>query len=89
MHWCIFADLSRPLTDPERGAVFAAVDELVQGSGCVGPNRRGDEEVYFVVEATDAEAARLTATALMDRVLAASGVTVTHAITVQQASRSR
>lgn len=89
MRWCIFADLSRVLSDEERGDVFAAVEEIVPDSGCIGPNRAGDEEVYFVVEAVDAEAARLAAAALMDRVIAASGVEVTYAITVQAASPAR
>jgi hypothetical protein len=89
MRWAIFADLSRELSDVERGAVFAAVDEIVPGSGCVGPNRCGDEEVYFAVEAADAEAARVAAAALMDRVIAAAGVTVTYEITVQADSRAR
>jgi hypothetical protein len=84
MVWSIFADLERGLTDEERGAVFAALDELVPGSGCLGPNRHGDEEMYFVVEADSPEAARGAADEWLKRVIAASGVRVGWAITVQR-----
>lgn len=84
MRWGVFADLSRRLGDGERHAVFAAIDELVPDSGCVGPGRSGDEEVWFIVEAPDEAAARRLAAGLMDRVLAAAGVDVGHAITLQR-----
>lgn len=57
MLWSIYADLERPLTSDEQSAVFAALDEIVPDSGCVGPNRRGVYEVSFTVDAaTRAEA---------------------------------
>lgn len=89
MRWSIFADLSRVLTDEERGDLFAALEGIVPDSGCIGPNRRGDEEVYFVVEAATAEAARLAASGFMDRVIEAAGVGVTYEVTVQANSRTR
>jgi hypothetical protein len=83
MKWSVFADLERPLTADERGAVFAALEELVPDGGCVGPDRRGVEEVYFVVDAATPEAARAAAEAALGRVLEAAGVRVGHAIAVQ------
>jgi hypothetical protein len=86
--WHVFADLDRNLDDEERGTLSAAIDELVPDSGCVGPNRSGDEEVYFAVEAPSAEAAREAAAGLLERVMVASGVRVGVAITVQAPSSS-
>jgi hypothetical protein len=86
MKWSVYADLARPLTADERHAVFAALEELVPESGCVGPDRRGVEEVFFVVAAPTREAAREAATAALGRVLAAAGVRVDHAITIQAES---
>ena len=51
MFWAVFVDLSRPLTCEEQGLVFATLEDIVPDSGYVGPNRHGDYEVYFVVEA--------------------------------------
>lgn len=84
MVWSIFADLERVLTEDERDAVFAALDELVPGSGCLGPNRCGDEEMYFTVESDSPEAARALAERWLERVIAASGVRVGWTITAHR-----
>jgi hypothetical protein len=84
MQWSVYVDLDRPLAGGERNAIFAAVDAVVPGSGCVGPDRDGTEEVYFVVDADDEDAARRISSALMARVLAASAVVVGHAITLRR-----
>ncbi len=55
MRFAVFADLLRPLTSDEKAALFAAVDKLIPNSGCVGPNRSGDFEVYFTVDAPTQE----------------------------------
>lgn len=87
VRWSVFADLDRRLDDDERGDLFAAIDAEIPDSGCVGPNRAGVEEVYFVIEADSAAAARDVAAEYMDRVLAASGVRVGYTITLQASSR--
>ena len=87
MLWSVFIDLERSLAAQEQGDLFAALEQIVPGSGCIGPNRRGDWEVYFTVEAASAEAARLAARRYMDRMLAAAGLAVAYAITVQAQTR--
>jgi hypothetical protein len=84
MQWSVYVDLDRPLAGGERNALFAAVEAVVRGRGCVGPDRDGTEEVYFVVDADDEDAARRISSALMARVLAASAVVVGHAITLRR-----
>ncbi len=87
MRWSIFVDLDRPLAAQEQGDLFAALEELVPGSGCIGPDRGDVWEVYFAVEAPSADAARLVAGQSMERMIAASGVAVGYAITVQAGPR--
>lgn len=83
MRFAIYADLSRHLDLDEQQRVFTALDTIVPDSGCVGPNRRGDCEVYFVVTALSAEAARYEAAGYLDAVLRNAGLSVSYALTLQ------
>lgn len=83
VRFSIFADLSRPLTADEQGEIFAALDALVPNSGCVGPNRSGVYEVFFVVDADTSEAAQQEAARYMDAIVKCSGVAVGYEITLQ------
>lgn len=83
MRFNVFADLSRPLTLEEQTALFAAVDKLIPDSGCVGPNRSGDFEVYFTVDAPTQDAAQSEAQRYMSAVLACSNVSITYVLTLQ------
>ena len=83
MRFAVFADLSRPLTEHEQAALFAAVDELIPDSGCVGPNRRGDFELYFTVDAPTLEAAQGEAASYMSAVLARASLNIGYALTLQ------
>lgn len=85
--WNIYADLARLLADDERSALFAALEQLVPDSGCIGPNRAGDEELWFMLAADTAEAARAAATDLVDRMLALADLPVAYAITVDPSAR--
>lgn len=86
MPWNVFVDLTRRLSDVERRAVFDAVDAVVPDSGCVGPNRAGMDEVFFVVVADDEAAARARAAVLIARVFARAAITADYEITVQPRS---
>ena len=79
-HWDVYADLERALTSEEQRAVFAAVDDLVPDSGCVGPNRGGTSEVYFVVSAGSEAEARAAAARYMNAVIQKAAVTVGFAL---------
>ena len=83
MNWSIYADLSRPLTEAERGAVFEALDGVVPESGCVGQHRSGVDEVYFRLEGLSREEASATAARLLDVILAKSGVQARYELDLQ------
>lgn len=83
MRFSIYADLARPLTAVEQGLVFAALDALVPASGCVGPNRSGDHEVFFTVDAVNREAAQQAAASYLEAILHRAGVAVTYMLTLQ------
>ncbi len=83
MRFSIYADLSRPLTWVEQGLVFAALDALIPDSGCIGPNRSGDYEVFFTVDAVTREAAQQAAASYLDAILHRAGVAVTYMLTLQ------
>jgi hypothetical protein len=85
VRWHVYADLSRPLTTTEQGAVFAAIDAIVPESGCVGPNASGCTEVYFVVEAASLEHAEVEAKRYLDSVLRSSGVGAANVVTLRAA----
>ena len=74
MNFSIYADLPRPLTSTEREAVFAAIDEIIPGSGCVGRQKGPTDEVYFCVDAPDEAAAREQARRYVDTVLTRAGL---------------
>lgn len=78
--WGVYADLERPLTSDEQRAVFAALDAIVPESGCVGPNKRGDYEVYFAVDAATRTEAEAAAARFMNAVLSQAQVSVSFAL---------
>jgi hypothetical protein len=79
----VYADLSRRLTDQERLAIFEALERSVPDSGCVGPQKGSEDEVYFVIEApSDVEASALAAH-YMNSVLKHAGVETEYTITLQ------
>lgn len=82
MQFSVYADLSRQLTLEERTAVGEALDAIVPDGGCVGPQRRQDFEVYFVVEAANSEEAREQATRYMDSLLRRSEVELDYEISL-------
>ncbi len=84
MRWSVYVDLSRSLSKDEQAEVFAALEAVIPDSGCVGPNRRGDHEVYFVVDDMPSrdDAAR-EAERSMTEILERAGVGVTFQISVQ------
>ena len=67
----------------EQAALFAAIDKLIPDSGCVGPNRSGDFEAYFTVDAPTQEAARREAECYMKAVVACASVDIEYALTLQ------
>lgn len=83
MRFSVYADLSRPLTSDEQSLVFAALDVLVPDSGCIGPSRSGDYEVFFTVDAATREAAQKEAAGYLDAILHRAGVTVSYLLTLQ------
>jgi len=83
VRFAIFADLLRPITAEEQAALFAAVDKLIPDSGCVGPNRSGDFEVYFTVDAPTQEAARNAAEGYMSAVLVSTSMSLAYVLTLQ------
>ncbi len=83
MRFAVFADLLRPITSDEQAALFAAVDKLIPDSGCLGPNRSGDFEMYFRVDAPTQEAARSEAECYMNAVLECANVYIAYALTLQ------
>ncbi|MHA7628331.1 hypothetical protein [Corallococcus sp. M7] len=83
MNWSVYADLSRSLTEAERGSVAQALDELVPGSGCVGPQKGDVDEVYFRVDAASSAEASVTAARLLDVILEKAGVQVRYEIQLQ------
>ena len=84
MRWAVYVDLSRPLSKEEQAEVFSALEAVIPDSGCVGPNRRGVHEVYFVVDDMPSrEDATREAERSMTEILERAGVGVTFQISVQ------
>jgi hypothetical protein len=85
MRYAVFADMSRPLTGQEQSLVFEALEASVPGSGCVGRDKRPDDEVYFCVEALDERDARAQARDYMSIVLKRAGLNVEYTLSLQTA----
>ena len=83
MRYSVYADLSRTLTKHERSAIVEALDTSVPNSGCVGPQKRSEDEVYFEVEAPSDEEASALAAHYMDLVLQLAGVDVQYMLALQ------
>ncbi|GMU04404.1 hypothetical protein [Corallococcus caeni] len=83
MNWSVYADLSRPLTEAQRRAVAAVLNELVPDGGCVGPQRPGCDEAYFRLDDVTREEASVTAARWMDVILEKAGVQARYALQLQ------
>ncbi len=83
MRYAVFADFPRPLTKQERSAVFEALEANVPDSGCVGRDKRPNDEVYFCVEASCEDDATALARRYMDIVLQRAGLDAAYAISLQ------
>ena len=81
--YSVYADLSRRLTKQERLAIFEALETSVPDSGCVGPQKRAEDEVYFVVEAPSDEEASALAAQYMNTVIKQAGVDAQYTLTLQ------
>ena len=81
--YAVYADLSRQLTNQERLAIFEALETRVPDSGCVGPQKRAEDEVYFVVEAPSDDEASALAAHYMSTVLKHAGVKAQYTLTLQ------
>ena len=81
--YSVYADLSRRLRKQERLAIFEALETSVPGSGCVGPQKRAEDEVYFVVEAPTDEEASALAAHYMNIVLKQAEVEAQYTLTLQ------
>ncbi|HET8669474.1 MAG TPA: hypothetical protein VFM05_02270 [Candidatus Saccharimonadales bacterium] len=79
----VYADLSRQLTNEERRAIFEALETIVPGSGCVGPQKRAEDEVYFMVEAPSDDEASALAAHYMNTVLKHAGVEAQYTLALQ------
>lgn len=81
----VYAEISRRLTEAERGTLFAALDATVPGSGFVGHEKpSAPDEVYFVVEAPSEEAANAQADAYMKVVLQVAKSDVHYRLTLHK-----
>ncbi len=85
MRYAVFADVSRPLTRQEQSAVFEALEANVPDSGCVGRDKRVNDEVYFCVEAPCEEDARSRARDYMNIVLKRAALDVEYTLSLQGA----
>jgi hypothetical protein len=83
MRYAVFADLPRPLTKQEQSAVFEALEQNVPDSGCVGRDKRPNDEVYFCVEAPCEEDATALARRYMGIVLQRARLDLEYAIFLQ------
>lgn len=83
MRYAVYADLPRPLTTLEQSAVFEGLEAYVPDSGCVGRDKRPNDEVYFCVEAPSEEEATAQARRYMGIVLQRAGLEVEYAISLQ------
>lgn len=89
LDYFVYADLSRPLTPAERTTLFSALDASVPGSGCVGPQRNPNDEIYFTVDAASADAAHARADNYVRRILAEANLQVDYTIEVRAAPQRR
>jgi hypothetical protein len=80
MTYSVYADLCRRLTAEERSTLFEALDALVPGSGCIGPQRLPNDEVYFTVEAASEDDARRQAQDYMVAMLKSATLDVDYTI---------
>jgi len=76
VQWSVYADLERHLTPDEQAALFASLDADVPDSGCIGPNRAGNFEVAFSVEAASSAEAVTTARRVLADVMEKARVVV-------------
>ena len=83
MRYEVYADLSRRLTDEERLAVAEALETNVPDSGCVGPQNRDEDEVYFSVEASSDDEASALAAHYMNTVISHARVDVQYMLALQ------
>jgi len=79
----VYADLSRRLTDEERLAVFEALETSVPDSGCVGPQKSEEDEVYFTVDAASDDEASALATHYINTVITLAGLDAQYTLTLQ------
>jgi argininosuccinate synthase len=89
VEYSVYADLPRPLTADERLAVGKSLDANVPGSGCVGPQKGPNDEIYFSVEAHSDEDATAKATRYLKLVALEAGLNSTYTIEVQRRGGSR
>jgi hypothetical protein len=84
VQYAVFAAISRRLTEAERRTIFEALDANVPGSGHIGHEKKSaPDEVYFVIEASSEEIAKLQADAYMKLILQVAKSDVQYAITLQ------
>jgi hypothetical protein len=83
VHFAVFADLLRLVTAGEQIALFADMESLIPDSGCIGPNRSGDFEVYFMVDAPTQEVALAESENYMSEITTCAGVSLAYVLTLQ------
>lgn len=89
MRYAVYADLSSQLTGQQRTTLFEALDIVVPGSGCVGPDRRSNDEVYFSIDAQSADEAREQSSRYMEILLQKAGLVGTvYTIELQAMARA-
>jgi hypothetical protein len=85
MKWSIYVDLARLLTEVERSAVSAALEELVPDGGCVGIQKGPNDEVYFGIDVPSVIEARSEASRQVEAILKRAGLAIEFGIEVQPA----
>jgi hypothetical protein len=83
MYYHVYADLSRTLTVEERHSLFERLDAIVPDSGCVGRDKRPNDEVYFCVETATEDKARAQAASYMTATLQRAGLDIDYTIEVR------
>lgn len=85
IQFAVFAEISRRLTEAERRAIFEALDAHVPSSGHVGHHKSSArDEVYFAVEASSEDIAKVQAEAYMKLILQVAKSDVQYAILLQK-----
>jgi hypothetical protein len=82
--WSVSADVSRLLTEAERTAIADALDDIVEGGGCVGLQKGTTDEIYFVVDLASEEAARAEAIRCVDLALRKANVSISYVMNLRR-----